>query len=179
MTELLLSAVTTVWGLGGIGLLVAAAAAIVYLPRAAPYLLVAALACGALGYVDRLQDDLDAAEAALAVSQVKLQAAVADVARLAITAQDNADSAKALANDNEAAALAYAADAEQARSDRDEIDLARQAAAIAAKACEPAVPIVGDPVHGALQGRPVREDDGLSPSMKAALQALQTKGRHR
>lgn len=98
--------------------------------------------------------------------------------RLAATAQGNADAAKKLAADNEAQALAYAADAEQARSDADRFDLARQGAVIAAGACKPTpepAPIVGDTVHRALQGRAVSEDDEMAPSMRAAMDALRAK----
>lgn len=176
MTEWILSAVTTVWGLGGIGLFLAAAAAAIYMPRLVPYLAIAAVVCGALCYVDRLQDDLDAAEAALKVSEAKLVTAQAEALHAANTAKANADAAADLARDNEVQAQAYEADATQARADRDEIELARRAAQIAADSCKPAQPAVGAEVHGALQGRAAGEDDGLAPSMKAALRALKTKG---
>lgn len=82
--------------------------------------------------------------------------------------------------------MAYAADAEQARSDAERFEIAHQAAAIAAKVCPPAPaepqPLVGDAVHAALLGRPVNEDDDLAPSFKAAMDAIrqsQKKGRRR
>lgn len=113
------------------------------------------------------------AEVLVAVARAEKAEAAAKA--LAATAQANADAAAQLARDNETQALAYAADAEQARSDADQIDLARQAAAIAARNCAPAA------IHGALQDAPrwVSEDDELAPSMRAAMDALRAKPKRR
>lgn len=178
MTTWLLSAVTTGWGVAGIVLALAAAAAFVYLPRLAPYVVLVALACGALGYVERLQDDLDAAESALTVSQGKLATAQADAARNAEAANANAAVAQRRAEENARQAAAYRADAAQARTDKDGADLARQAAEIAAAAAGDC-PVVSRDVHNALLGR-APEDAGIPASLRAATDALrQAKGRRR
>lgn len=119
---------------------------------------------------------------------VRAEKAEAEQTRLAAVANQNAATAKQLAADNEAQALAYAADAEQSRSDADRIELARQAAVIAGRTCQPVAaaepqPLVGDAVHSALLGRPVLETDDLAPSLKAAMAAIRQadkkKGRRR
>lgn len=118
--------------------------------------------------------------AQVVVAVARAEKAEADAKRLAATAEQNAAAARTLAADNEAQALAYAADAEQARSDSDRIELAREAAVIASRACAPApAPLVHDHVHDALTGRAVTEDDGLAPSMKAAMDALRAKPKGR
>ena len=123
MFELLLSLVSTPFGIGAIVAGAAAAAAPFIVPglglRMAAALAVVALTLAGCGYVHRLTTDLAAAEAKVEVMQARLDKAVADAAQLASTAQANAESAKQLADDNERQALAYAADAEQARSDAD------------------------------------------------------------
>jgi len=181
MFELLLSLVSTPFGIGAIVAGAAAAAAPFIVPglglRMAAALAVVALTLAGCGYIYRLTTDLATAEAKVEVMQARLDKAVADAAQLASTAQANAESAKELAADNERQALAYAADAEQARSDADQIALARQAAEIAARACR-------SDVHRALNAGPVpqtSEDAELAPSMKATLEALKpaTKGRRR
>lgn len=178
MTEWLLSTVTTGWGVSGIVLAIAAAAAFAYLPRLAPYVLLVALVCGALGYVECPQDDLDAAESALTVTKEKLATAQADAARNAETANANAAAAKHQADENARQAAAYQADAAQARTDRDRVDLARQAAELAAKAAGDC-PVVSRDVHNALLGR-APEDAGIPAFLKAATEALrQAKGRRR
>lgn len=63
MPTYLLSIFTTAFGLSGIVLAALAILALVYLPRLAPYLAVAAAAAGALGYVHRLNEDLASANA--------------------------------------------------------------------------------------------------------------------
>lgn len=177
MTEWLLSAFTTAFGLGGIVLAILAVAAFVYLPRLAPWLLLAALVCGGLGYVERLQDDLDAAESALTVTKEKLATAQADAVRNAETANANAAAATHQAEENRRQAEAYKADADHARSDKDRADLARRAAEIAAAAAGDC-PVVSRDVHNALIGKPVSEDAGIPASLKAATEALR-KGRGR
>lgn len=177
MTEWLFSTFTTAFGLGGIVLAHVAIGAFDYLPRVAPYLLLAALACGALGYVERLQDDLDAAESALTVTKEKLATAQADAARNAETVNANAAAAQHQADENLRQAEAYQADASRARSDKDRADLARQAAEIAAAAAEDC-PVVSKDVHTALIGRSPSEDAGIPASLRAATEALR-KGQRR
>lgn len=115
------------------------------------------------------------------VAVARADKAEADAKRLAADAQASADAARKLASDNEAQALAYAADAEQARSDADRFAIAREAATIAAKACETTDPVVSDEVHRALTGKATAEGAPLPGSLKAAVEAIGTrrKGRHR
>lgn len=177
MMEYLASIVTTPGGVAGVGLAAGAVAAAFYLPRLAVPVAAAAVLAGGLGYVERLRDDLADAQHQVEVLTDRAERAEANAKRLATTANDNAAAAKRSEADALRAAEAYRADAVAARSDRDQIDLARQAAEIAARAT--ACP----EIHGALKDAPRRtgEDDELAPSMKAAMEALRApaKGRHR
>lgn len=176
MTEWIKSIATTPGGVAGVGLAIGTVVAVFYAPKLAlPAALLAVLA-GGLGYVERLRDDVARLTAQVGEANARADEAQAEALHAANTAKNNADAAAELARDNEAQAQAYEADASQARADRDEIELARRAAQIAADSCKPPQPAVGAEVHGALQGRAAGEDDGLAPSMKAALQALKTKG---
>lgn len=173
--EYLLSIVTTPGGVAGVGLAVGAVAAAFYVPRLAVPVAAAAVLAGGLGYVERLRDDLATAEQAVTVQTERADRATAAAKANADTAVSNAAAAKRSEADALRAAEAYRADAVAARSDRDQIDLARQAAEIAAKAT--ACP----EIHGALRDAPRRtgEDDELAPSMRAAMDALRAKPKRR
>ncbi|MEH3065313.1 MAG: hypothetical protein PGN33_22055 [Methylobacterium radiotolerans] len=171
------SILTTPGGVAGVGLAVGAVAAVFYAPKlAVPAALLAVLA-GGLGYVERLRDDLADAQQQVEVLTDRAERAEANAKALATTANDTPPRPSGPRPTPCAPQRAYRADAVAARSDRDQIDLARQAAEIAARAT--ACP----EIHGALKDAPRRtgEDDELAPSMKAAMEALrpQAKGRHR
>ncbi|KQP62160.1 hypothetical protein [Methylobacterium sp. Leaf112] len=179
MFELLLSLVSTPFGIGGIVAVAAAVAAFLLLPvhgiRVAAALAVVAVTLAGAGYLDRLRTDLATSEAKVETLQARLDKAVADAAQLASTAQANAETAKNLAADIDRQAQAYEADAVQARSDADQISVARQAAEIAARACR-------SDVYRALNAGPLEatsEDAELAPSMKATLDALRAPAKRR
>ncbi|KZC01419.1 hypothetical protein ABID82_004255 [Methylobacterium sp. PvP062] len=130
----------------------------------------------------------DRSEASVAVERANR--AEDETKHVAATAQVNAKTAKQLAADNEAQALAYAADAERSRDDADRFELARQAAEqgrlaaqaeladlrreLAAKPGESA-PLVNDSVHRVLRGEPLGDDAGQPASLRAALESLGAK----
>ncbi|WHQ68638.1 hypothetical protein [Methylorubrum extorquens] len=170
MISLLLSIVTTPFGIGGGLLALAAVAALVILPTIGRHVALVLAPCVllflAMGYVERLHGEVAALTAKADGEARRADAAEAAARANADMANANAAAAQRAEADSRRAADAYQADAAAARSDRNEIDLARRAAALAARAC----PTAGDP------GRRVSEDDELSPSMRAAMDALRAKG---
>ncbi|WP_375453468.1 hypothetical protein [uncultured Methylobacterium sp.] len=166
MTELARSIITTWFGMGGGIVALAAVLVLIFVPvlgrRIATVLAPIVLLLLALGYVERLQDDLATARADLLAVTARAEKAETDASHLADVASGNARTVQVQAEKARADALAYDADAVAKASDDSRIALALEAASIAARAtaCPP-------------EGRArVSEDDPLPGSLGAAMDAL-------